>query len=208
MRMQLGQDAGTGGGTDYDSVTMPDGRIAYVPKGYGQQAQAMANRMGSPGGGGGGGGSGMIGNFADGFEAVQKLMAGTDMQGDLDSARDTLAQLDIQRDLYAAQLDTGSNPAPSMTLGQRWKLIQKLQDDRDFYQERVLSSQIRLNYGSGLAAAGRVAGRLMDGSGGGSMGGMNNTDILLGVGGLGLGLLLLRDRSGTSVGTTPARYSP
>ena len=187
---------------DYDTVTFPDGRTGFVPKGYGQQARAMMPQQGR--GQRGGGAADMIGTFADGFEAVQQFLGSGDMQRDLDDARSVLSELDTLRDIYAAMLDS-SNPAavpntsPYKTPGQVWKRMEQLQDKRDYLQERIISAQIKLNYGAGLAAGGRVVGQLMSGQqqGGGLFGGNGgDTDLLLGVGGLGLGYLLLRDRSG------------
>ena len=198
---------------DFDVVNFPNGQLGYVPKGYGPMSQQAIARIG----GGmqrGGGGAGTLGTFADGFEAVQQFMASGDMQRDLDDARAVTEELDQLRDAYAYAIDHNSSLPPGSvggwTAGQVWKRIEVLQDRRDALQERIISNQIKVNYGAGLAAGGRVAGRLMGGgdSGGGLLGGdMNGSDaLLLGVGGLGLYAVLRGRDSGRSNTPTPKRY--
>lgn len=193
---------------DFDQVIFPDGRPGFVPRGFGQQAQAMINEYGGRGARSGSGDT--IGTFADGFEAVNQLLTAPDMQRDLDQARAVIGRLNAERDAYAAQLDAKSLPggAVPMSLGDRWKRLQSLQDQRDYLQERIMESQIRLNYGSGLAAGGRAIGRVLGGEGGSGGGGVLDNPAVLAVGALGLGALLLRDRDGSGSALPPARYTP
>lgn len=202
----------TGDGSgEFDQVRFPDGRIGYVPRGYGQTAQQLATRMG----GGmqrGGNGAGSIGTFADGFQAVQSFMASGDMQRDLDEARDVVDELNACRETFTYYLNHAGAALPAGSkynkdaIGDLWHRMQVLQDRRDFLQERFLDAQIKVNYGAGIAAGGRVAGRLMgEGSGGLLAGGgdLSTSDaLLLGMGGLGL-YTLLKDRDSDR----PARRS-
>lgn len=188
---------------EYDDVTFPDGRRGFVPAGFGAQAQAMINqaagRNASPG-------AGTLGTIADGFQAVHEILGAGDMESVLDEVKSLLNRLDLERDAFAAQLDSHSLPpgAATATLGDRWKRIQVLQDRRDYLQERIISTQIRINYGSGIAAAGRGIGRALSPSGG--LDGLSSGNLALGAVGIGLGILLLRDRREPDSGTTP-RYS-